>query len=127
MPPLPAMKIVNPYTIVSTYLSGRSEQDGWTGCSKVRLDMAVHAEIPTFREPPEWRMVVREDARQQAICALWAIVPRCRTIQQITKMAELSCRELNHFVLSAERIEFEEAFRAELQDRLEVMAALGRR
>lgn len=116
MPPL----MINPFTIASSFFQAHEN------CKREKLDMAIHVVVPRNEASPEWKQWIREDARNLAIHAMWSIVPNSRTMLQMMRSASTSCRALNHYVIPVERAEFEDAFIAEVEDRLDVLTVTGR-
>lgn len=120
MPPF----ITNPYTLASSFFTSHER------CLREKLNRAADAndrvKLRPDEEVPEWKRFIREDARFLAIHALWAIVPNSRTTNQIFRSAEISCRSLNHYVLSQERTEFESTFKEEVDERIDMLVSSGR-
>jgi 50S ribosomal subunit-associated GTPase HflX len=67
-------------------------------------------------------MVVREDARQLAMLSVWGMLAGgIKSYDQILNATQIQCKIVNHYVISAERREFEEEFRREVLDRLDLL------
>ena len=106
----------NPYTIVSRFFMS------FPNCQRERLDSAVwDRDVESL---PEWKRVVREEARRQAIACLWGLVPNCRTKCQLMKRAHELCDSFNPYPLANERMEFDDEFRLEVEARIDAMIGM---
>lgn len=117
---MPIPQIQNPYTLTVAFFTDKAR------CERSKLDMTIHHRLDGERpdkRPPDWVMVVREEARSRAIHAMWGMFPHCRTMMQVLKAADGIVGTLNPYVIGAEQAEFQREFRKEVYCQLDAIVA----